>query len=512
MRPKLPSSLNWSDGVPLGRYVVYDRIASGGTASVHIAKLAGVGGFSRTVALKMLHEHIASDPKHVAMLLDEARLLSCVRHPNVVGTTDILEQGDVVALVMEYVLGAPLVDVTAKLVERGESIPVPIALAIAVHVLQGLGAAHDGLDSTGKPLQLVHRDVSPHNILIGVDGLARIIDFGIAQGATRLQNTEHGEVKGKLAYMAPEQVLGEPIDRRTDIFAVGVVLWEMLASTRLFFEKSEGHTVTNVLQKKIPSPMSGGFATRALSDVVLRSLERDPDRRFRTCAEMCEALEETMAIAKPRELSAWLGTVEPDTLAERRELLRHIESLPLPNAAPTSPRLSRMLAAVQEPSPSPPRVAEDRAPIPSETSRTVRRHISSSDAITQVRVGSTREIDEIRKLYESGDVTGALQLAKTIRVAERLEPTSILRVHLTPDELKSLPLDHRAGFMLTRIDGVSDMDTVLSVAGMPASEAIEILERLLTIGAVSVVGPSPSRAPQQDNPTLTRRLSRRDKA
>ena len=500
MRQKVPSGIDWSEGVPLSRYVVYDRIASGGTASVHLGRLAGVGGFARIVAIKKLHEHVATDPKFVAMLLDEARLLSSVRHPNVVTTQDIVEDGTIIALVMDYVAGVPLFDAMKALAERGEPIPTPIALALAVHTLQGLDAAHEAVDGAGKKLEIVHRDVSPQNILVGTDGLARIIDFGIAQGAERLQTTQAGEVKGKVAYMAPEQLNGERIDRRSDIFAVGVVLWEMLTSKRLFFEKTEGHTVTNVLHKKVEPPIHAGFATTALNSVVLRSLDRDPNVRFQTCADMADALEESMAIAKPREVAAWIERVDPARLAERRAMVRRIESLAIEAPQPSSQRISRLLAAVSETERFPPRsppkpVAPAKpAPPPARTEPpTVRPQIrkvrtSSDSAITNIRIGSKGEIDEIRRLYEAGNVAAALVRAETVRVEERLAPSSIPRVNLSLTELLKLPLDHRAGFMLTRVDGATDVESILNVAGMPHGEAIEVLDKLLTVGAVSIVG------------------------
>jgi len=514
MREKVGSGIDWSEGVPFGRYVIHDRIASGGTASVHLARLGGAGGFSRVVAIKKLHEHVASDPKFVIMLLDEARLVASLRHPNVVPTLEIVEEGESIALVMEYVAGLPLSDIVKLLAARNEPIPTATAITIAAHVLHGLDAAHEAVDASGRKLHIVHRDVSPQNVLVGTDGLARIVDFGIAQASHRLQTTQAGEVKGKVAYMAPEQLNGDAVDRRSDIFAVGVVLWEMLTSQRLFYERSEGQTVSNVLHKKVAPPVSAGFASSALNQIVLRALERDPDRRYASCADMADALEDTMSLVKPRELGAWVERTESPQLAERKAMVRRIEAQAAACPPPPSTRISRFLAAAAAEQPLrvevPPRVEPARVEVPprveppppepepvtapppplADTVRPKIRKVRSSidSAITHVRVGSKREIDEIRKLYEAGEIATALVRAETVRVEEQLTLTSVPQVNVSPGELLGLPLDHRAGFMLTRVDGASDVEAILNVAGMPETEAFELLEKLLTIGVLSITG------------------------
>ena len=193
----------------VGRYAICDAIASGGMATVHLGRLIGPVGFSRTVAVKRLHPQFAHDPDFTSMFLDEARLAARVQHPNVVPTLDVVLANDELLLVMEYVRGEALSRLVRAARERGERLPPRIVGAIASGALQGLHAAHEAVDEKGRPLGLVHRDMSPQNILVGVDGTARVLDFGIAKAEGRAHATREGQVKGKLLYMPPEQLQGK---------------------------------------------------------------------------------------------------------------------------------------------------------------------------------------------------------------------------------------------------------------------------------------------------------------
>src|SRR5258708_3975182 len=197
-------------------------------ATVHFGTLLGPVGFSRTVAIKRLHEQFAKDPEFVSMFLDEARVAARIRHPNVVQTLDVVATEGQIFLVMEYVQGESLSHLVRATRKRGKKIPPKIVATVLAGALHGLQAAHDAKDEHGAPLGIVHRDVSPHNVLVGVDGVSRVLDFGVAKAAGRLQSTRQGQLKGKVAYMAPEQVRGAAVDRQTDVYSAAVVLWETL--------------------------------------------------------------------------------------------------------------------------------------------------------------------------------------------------------------------------------------------------------------------------------------------
>ena len=305
-----------------GRYLVHDEIASGGMATVHLGTIRGPFGFTSTVAIKRLHPPFARDPEFVAMFLDEARLASRVRHRNVVPVLDVFAEEGELSLVMEYVEGESL----ARLGRTGE-VPVAIAVAITASVLHGLHAAHEARDEQGAPLELVHRDVSPHNVLVGSDGAVRLIDFGIAKAACRSSASRNGQLKGKIAYMAPEQIQRGGIDRRTDVYGAAVLLWELLAGERLFDGETEGIVLGRVLDDVVPPPGSLRAGLPAgLDAIVLRGVARAPARRFATAREMAEALEAVVRPAGPAEIAAWVQELAGGVLAERRARLSRLEA------------------------------------------------------------------------------------------------------------------------------------------------------------------------------------------
>lgn len=330
----------------VGRYLVHQRIAAGGMATVHVGRLMGLAGFSRTVAIKRLHDQYGRDPDFVAMLLDEARLAATIRHPNVVPTLDVVAEGDELLVVMEYVEGDSVAHIARLLEGKSERIPPAFAASIVAQALHGLHAAHEAKDNHGVPLGIVHRDVSPQNILVGVDGVARVLDFGIAKAASRATATEDGQIKGKTAYMAPEQLQHASVDRRTDIFAAGVVLWELLCAKRLFFADSPSETIGRVLAMAIEPPhrVVAGLP-EALSRVVARGLERDPDKRFQTAEDMANAIEDAVAFPRPKELGGWVASTAQKTLAARAELVKIVESSShkMPAAVSSNTSLARAI-------------------------------------------------------------------------------------------------------------------------------------------------------------------------
>jgi serine/threonine-protein kinase len=309
-----------------GRYAIHDEIASGGMATVHVGRLVGPEGFSRTVAVKRLHPQLAKDPAFSAMLLDEARVASRIRQANVVPILDVHASAGELLLVMEFVHGESLSRLCNEARRRGEDVPLEVASAITIGMLTGLHAAHEATSESGEPLHVVHRDVTPHNVLVGADGVARLIDFGIAKARGRAQVTRDGEIKGKLAYMAPEQLLGKPVDRRTDVYSASVVLWVVLTG-RLPFEEDDARVVFQILHDEVPPPSELSPAVPAeLDDLVLRGLSRDHEHRFGTAREMAEALERIVPPATAREVAAWVDRIAGRTLRARAERVARIEA------------------------------------------------------------------------------------------------------------------------------------------------------------------------------------------
>ncbi len=344
----------------VGRYALYAEIAAGGMATVHIGRLLGPVGFSRTVAIKRLHPQFAKDPEFVSMFLDEARLAARIRHPNVVPTLDVVATQGELFLVMDYVQGESLSRLVRGARESGQRIPPRIVATIMSGALHGLHAAHEARNERGEPLGIVHRDISPQNILVGTDGVPRVLDFGVAKAGGRLQTTREGQLKGKLAYMAPEQLSGH-VTRQTDIYAAAVVLWEALAGKRLFSGENEAAILGKVLNGVIrpPShifldptrthesvPMHG---VEELDRITLRGLDRDPTKRFQTAREMAVAVERCIGLASPSEVGEWVEQWASETLTSRAARIAEIESSSSVNAMMNLPHELMMQSQSQPP-------------------------------------------------------------------------------------------------------------------------------------------------------------------
>jgi serine/threonine-protein kinase len=336
-------SENFAPARVIGRYALYAEIAAGGMATVHIGRLLGPVGFSRTVAIKRLHPQFAKDPEFVSMFLDEARLAARIRHPNVVPTLDVVATQGELFLVMDYVQGESLSRLVRGARERGQRIPPRIVATIMSGALHGLHAAHEARNERGEPLGIVHRDISPQNILVGTDGVPRVLDFGVAKAGGRIQTTREGQLKGKLAYMAPEQLSGQ-VTRQTDIYAAAVVLWEALAGKRLFSGENEAAILGKVLNGVIEPP-SHVFLDPArtldtaqmqgieeLDRITLRGLDRDSTKRFATAREMAVAVERAIGLASPSEVGEWVEQWASETLTSRAARIAEIESSSSVNA------------------------------------------------------------------------------------------------------------------------------------------------------------------------------------
>lgn len=321
-------------------------LAAGGMATVHLALLLGEAGFSRTVAVKRLHPNFAQEQEFVAMLLDEARLVARIRHPNVVPMLDVVREPNELFLVMEYVHGESWSRLIAGSLKRSQMVPIPITSAIAIDTLNGLHAAHEARNERGEPLGIVHRDVSPQNAMVGVDGVTRVLDFGVAKASGRLQSTQNDELKGKLAYMSPQQIMGEGVDRRADVWSAAVCLWESLAGMRLFRAEVQATVVVKVLNDEIPPPSKyRPEISKELDEVVLRGLSRDVGARYATARDMAIALERVSPPATARAVGEWVAELAGEALSSRATRIEEIESSIEPH-----PSIGKLLAATESPS------------------------------------------------------------------------------------------------------------------------------------------------------------------
>ncbi len=311
----------------VGRYAIYDPIATGGMATVHLGRLVGPVGFARTVAIKRLHPQYARDPEFASMFLDEARLAARIQHPNVVPTIDVIATEGELLLVMEYVRGEALGRLVRAAGQRGGPIPPRIVTAIMVGALNGLHAAHQAADESGRLLGIVHRDVSPQNIIVGIDGVARVLDFGVAKAEDRVQVTKDQKLKGKLLYMSPEQLDSGEIDCRTDIYAMGIVLFEALTGQRMFPGEREAAQLLKITQgeTRVPSAIHADLA--AFDDVVRKSTAKNPSERYATARDMSRALEAVSPLASASDVGEWVETIAGSTILERSRRVAEIESV-----------------------------------------------------------------------------------------------------------------------------------------------------------------------------------------
>jgi hypothetical protein len=305
----------------VGRYCIGPEIASGGMATVRLGQLEGPGGFRKLVAIKQLNADLGAEPGLSAILAQEAQLNSAINHPNVVSIFDVLEHDGELMLVMDYVNGDTLAHLLREARKQAQEVPVSVAARMLNDVLHGLHAAHTATNVEGEPLRIVHRDVSPQNIMIGVDGVARVLDFGVAKADLSGSQTAPGHVKGKVAYMAPEQVRQQAVDARTDVFAAGIVLWEALSGHRLFVGGTASQVVSSLLSA--PIPLLGSQRDDIgpeLERVLQKALARAPGERHSSARDFAEALEASGKLASRAEVAAWIRSLAGTGLDQRARL------------------------------------------------------------------------------------------------------------------------------------------------------------------------------------------------
>ncbi len=339
----------------IGRYRLSYEIASGGQAAVYVGVTDGPGGFEKVVAVKVLHRHFTKDPSSVAQFLDEARLAARLTHPNVCGVIDFGIEEREHFLAMEFIPGITASKLLARAVELAAEGRLdherwaPIVGLVVSAVAEGLYAVHDLRDPSGERLHVVHRDVSPKNVMIGFDGSVRLMDFGIARYDARASDTNAGAVKGTASYMSPEQAQGEPVDARTDVWALAVVAWEMLTLRRLFRRATPAATMQAVVEGPIPAPSTHDAGLSAQTDAALGfALVRDLDARLDDARTFGSMLVEGVGRASAADLAAWVREAFPSAEVESRSLvdLARQAAGSLPSATQAMEERKRHLAAI----------------------------------------------------------------------------------------------------------------------------------------------------------------------
>ncbi len=312
------------EGNTLGKYRLLAELGRGGMAQVYLAVSHGPAGFNKLVVLKQLSPALAEDPEFLAMFLDEARLAARLSHPNVVQTNEVGHDGSQYFIAMEYLEGQPLNRVLHRLGREG-GLPIGMHLRILVDTLEGLHHAHELSDYDGTPLDVVHRDATPHNLFITYDGQVKVVDFGIAKALSSSAETRTGVLKGKVAYMSPEQARGEAVDRRADIFAIGVILWEALARRRLWKGLSDVAILHHIVTGQVASPRSVAPDVHpALESVCMRALAYRADERYPTAHEMARALDAAIEVSGETGTVREAGRLIAQYFDEERKRIRAI--------------------------------------------------------------------------------------------------------------------------------------------------------------------------------------------
>jgi serine/threonine-protein kinase len=308
----------------VGRYALCGVLGVGGMGTVHVGRLAGPHGFSRTVAIKRMHAHLAGDPEFTRLFLDEARLAARISHANVVSTLDIVQEGKELLVILEYVAGASLASLLRAIGKKGARLPVSVGATIVSQALHGLHAAHEVRDDHGKLLGLIHRDVAPDNLLVGTDGITRVLDFGIAKATELERRTRDGRVRGKLRYMAPEQLRAQPLDRRADVYSAGAVLFEALTGRPLVGGNSDVEQLESLRQlaesEKTPS-LAAPAVPPVLDAIVRKALAKRPEDRFESASEMARALEKEVGVTAPTVIAELIAAMVGSEISHRKALI-----------------------------------------------------------------------------------------------------------------------------------------------------------------------------------------------
>ena len=324
--------------VPFGKYYLLERINVGGMAEVFKAKTFGVEGFERLLAVKRILPNIAEDEEFITMFIDEAKIAVQLQHANIAQIFDLGKVDESFFIALEYVHGRDLRSIFDRMRNKAEALPIAMACYVTMQVCEGLDYAHNKRDAQGRELNLVHRDISPQNVLIGYEGEVKLIDFGIAKAAGKASKTQAGILKGKFGYMSPEQVRGLPIDKRSDIFAVGIVLYELLTGERLFIGESDFSTLEKVRNVEIQPPSSyNKKIPQELERVVLKALARDPEDRYANAIDLHDDLQSFLysvgEFFSRKDLAAWMKKTFAMEIEEDNAKLEEFRQVAPPVAA-----------------------------------------------------------------------------------------------------------------------------------------------------------------------------------
>jgi len=333
LKQQVPAITNFSNskflsggraGAHIGRYRLIGLLATGGMAEIYLALSGELSGFRTVVVVKRILPHLSENAQFIDMFFDEARIVARLDHPNIARVIEVGHDGDEYFLVMEVVQGKPLSAVLRGAARQGRPLTQALCGHLVAQAANALAYAHDLTDADGNSLGLVHRDVSPQNILVSFEGVVKVIDFGVARAMGRVTETIPGGLKGKIQYMSPEQVVGRPVDRRSDVFALGVVLWEALCGRRLFRRDTEMDTLSAIVEDPIPAPSSITRVSPRLERIVMQALEKDPDKRFQNAADMALALERHAFASEgfsPGQVATAMKALFPAELARWRRTM-----------------------------------------------------------------------------------------------------------------------------------------------------------------------------------------------
>ncbi|WP_223645014.1 serine/threonine-protein kinase [Corallococcus sp. EGB] len=475
-----------------GKYLLLERINVGGMAEVFIAKAFGVEGFERILAIKKILPTMAEDDEFITMFIDEARISVQLNHANIVHIHELGKHEDTYFIAMEYVAGRDVRTLLERYRRRKEIMPTAQAVFVVSKMCEGLDYAHRKKDARGQDLHIIHRDVSPQNILVSYEGEVKIIDFGIAKAANRSQKTQAGILKGKFGYMSPEQVRGMPIDRRSDIFAVGVLLYEMLTGEKLFVGESDFSTLEKVRNADIPLPREFNPNIPAgLEKVVLKALAREPEDRYQWASDLQEDLMRFLlagdAIYSSKHLSGFMKEAFAEDMLREAEKMERYASVERPD------QIEHSGVTVPPPTPAPRPTAQKKSPAASSTGSPVGR---ASTAPAQPAPGyiPPPSAEELAEMDGAADKTQIVDSTHTFRAPETRIADSSVVVDDSVTGRTENPID-RAGHHTSASPFAQDDSPRGKGKSGPKSQVIIGDEGGEAYAGATMIGPAPTAPP-----------------